>query len=100
MFEINMAKRRTRKDKESAKHNFTISWKPEIEKVLFEPNVNRQTKNIKNHPHPKSVIRNNAESTEKGKNLASIKKDIFKSLTLALLILTSELMLYLFLKSK
>ena len=97
-----MAKRRTRKQKEFAKHPVTISWKPsssasgsEAKKTSFEPNVKRQ---IQKYPKPeklKSLRTQNSDYTGKISNLASIKKDVARSLILALIILASEVVLYL-----
>ena len=90
-----MTKRRTRKQKDLAKHTFTISWKPEAKKTDSEPSVKRQ---IQKYPKPeklKSLRTQNSDYTGKISNLASIKKDVARSLILALIILASEVVLYL-----
>ena len=81
-----MAKRRTRKQKQRAKHEFTVSWEP---------------KESKGNPKTKRAINQTVEKDE-AKNLkllqknetSKIKKDIFKSLFLAGLIIGIEVALY------
>jgi len=96
-----MAKRRTKSQKEKAKHSFTVSWKPtnssriEAKKGYFEAGVNRQ-KNFEPSSTTSPAQQNNIP-VYSGQivGLASIKKDIRKSLILAALILASEVMIYL-----
>ena len=96
-----MAKRRTRKQKSEAKHVFTYSWKP----TLNEPKKRHSEANVKGQL-PASFIsvtssdanENNAYKSENNSNLASIKNQIYKSLALALVILASEVVIYLVLK--
>ena len=98
-----MAKRRTRKQKQEAKHRLTVSWKPsalssesEAKKSTSEANVKRQiTKDFRTE-EPKIVKTKGADSMEQNLILASVKKDIAKSLILSGIILASEVVLYLF----
>ena len=100
-----MAKRRTRKQKESAKHAFTISWKPGLDKnsskaksSLNEPTVKGQFPNKKIEAPFKAKKKKNPDSMAKDGYLSNIKRDIIKSLSLALIIVGFELMIYLALR--
>ena len=97
-----MAKRRTRKQKESAKHAFTMSWEPKKKESptkaksnLSEPAVKRQIKKIQGLASLKPKIGKNANSMVKDGYLSEIKRDIVKSLSLALVIVGLELVIYL-----
>ena len=90
-----MAKRRTRKQKEKAKHQFTLSWHLEPKKASSKADVKGQFgKGTKLKKLQKSKIEN-AKFTAKLDSLASIRRDILKSLLLASLILSLEVMIYL-----
>jgi len=96
-----MAKRRTRKQKEFAKHPVTISWKPsssasgsEAKKTSFEPNVKRQFNNENKNSNRSDVNLKGTYLSEKSYDLASIKKDMLRSLILATIIFASEIVLY------
>lgn len=93
-----MTKRRTRKDKQQAKHQFTVSWSPgssEAENLNSEPSVKRQIITGSKLASKNFVKTKKASNLVKESNLASIKKDIIKSVALAGLILASEVVLYL-----
>ncbi len=90
-----MAKRRTRKEKLSAKHNFAISWNPEPKKDGPEPNVKRQLPKTINSNSSNTKADKSAEFTEKSTLLATIKKDLAKSLLFAASIIASEVVIYL-----
>lgn len=90
-----MSKRRTRKQKEEVKHPFTISWHPEAKTTDSEANVNRQIKKPLDTIAAKSVETKSPKITAQYSDLASVKRDIVKSLSLASLILASEVVLYL-----
>jgi len=97
-----VAKRRTKKQKQSAKHKFTLSWKPsslnqdfKAEKRSDKPDVKRQIQIDKKTEILKNIKTEIAVNSVKQNNLASIKKDILKSLILAGIILASEVVLYL-----
>jgi hypothetical protein len=77
-----MAKRRTRKQKERAKHRFTLL-------------VKGQFQNATKPKKTKAAQPKKAKFLAKQGDLASIKREIFKSLILASLILGLELMIYL-----
>ena len=94
-----MAKRRTRKQKESAKHTFTIGWDEDILKKESKAKtdeskyiVKRKLKNVSSGTKSQATITKNAVFLTKDYNLASIRK---KSLIIASLILSLETVLYL-----
>lgn len=84
-----MAKRRTKKQKEKAKHTFDLSWSPS------EPDVKGQFNFEPKKPRSSSHKHESALSLAKDGSLASIKKDIVKSLIIVSLILALEVVLYL-----
>jgi len=97
-----MAKRRTRKQKEAAKHTFTVSWDPSADKAsskakssLSEPTVKGQFKNRQKPGSAKPKTVKNANYMVKDESLSNIKHDIVKSLSLALVIVGLELVIYL-----
>lgn len=91
-----MGKRRTRKEKLSAKHQNLISWSPESEKAHSEPNVKRQLTKSASKTSPNQKFNKLARDTDKSSPLASVKKDLTKSLIFAFLIIASETVIYLF----
>ncbi len=105
-----MAKRRTRKQKEKAKHQFAVSWKPA--KLLYQNRQQSTSKSKAKTTTSEAIVKGQfkkrakalklqkskkekAKDTAKDANLASIKLDIRKSLFLASLILSLEIMIYL-----
>ena len=97
-----MAKRRTRAQKEKARHSFNVSWSPtpsvnqtEAKKARLEADVKRQTKSNLKAENLDNIDTKNTVYSVKGTKLGSIKKDIAKSLILSALILASEVVLYL-----
>jgi hypothetical protein len=97
-----MAKRRTRKQKESAKHTFTVNWDPMEDKSpikakssLSEPTVKGQFKKSQSPASTKPKMDKNANFMVKDAYLSNIKRDIGKSLSLALVIVGLELVIYL-----
>ena len=87
-----MGKRRTRKEKEKAIHSFAISWSPEANsKVDVKGHFNSEAKKAS----AKAGHQENAMLLAKEASLKLIKKDIFKSLILASLIVIFEVVLYL-----
>ncbi|OGM14968.1 hypothetical protein A3A76_05560 [Candidatus Woesebacteria bacterium RIFCSPLOWO2_01_FULL_39_23] len=90
-----MAIRRTRKQKESARHNFEISWQPEAKNERLEASVNRQNKQEGVNQHKSSSPRIKSVESVNYKEIALIKKDLLKSLIVASLILGIETVLYL-----
>lgn len=94
--------RRTRKQKEEAKHAFTISWKPENElseseskKDLNEASVKGQFKKDIKPKNPLIEKEKKAVDSTKDADLASVKRKIARSVVLASLILSLELVIYL-----
>jgi len=92
---ILMAKRRTRKDKEKAHHSFSYSWQPEPEKAPSRHNVKGQFVSSLKDTSSKADRAKSANKLAKDDSLASIKRDIVKSLILASFILGAELVVYL-----
>ena len=90
-----MAKRRTKKQKQGARHTFNISWVPGEEIEAGKPGVKGQFNIEPKKPNPSSHKRESALNLAKDASLASIKKDIVKSLILVSLILALEVVLYL-----
>lgn len=94
--------RRTRKQKEEAKHAFTISWKPtqdpgesESKKDLKEASVKGQFKKDIKPKNPQIAKEKKAVDSTKDGDLASVKRKIARSVVLASLILSLELVIYL-----
>jgi hypothetical protein len=99
-----MAKKRTRKQKEKVKYDFLIDWNPDNAKFKNEAKMSDSEAVVKGQfaksqktkkrssPKPKKAI-----TTAKEGYLASIKRDLVKSLILAGVIIASEIMLYLLL---
>lgn len=90
-----MTKRRTRKQKEKAKHQFSISWEPTYKSSNFKPSVKGQFKKPSSLKVKGRLSSKNAKKLAKAGNLASIKRDIVKSLIITSFILALEIMLYL-----
>lgn len=91
-----MAKRRTKKQKEKAKHSFTVSWTPEAKNESSEANVKRQIKNKLPSSKVKSSASKNPNYSVTMLDLASIKKEMVKSVGMAAFIVGLEIMIYLF----
>jgi len=87
-----MGKRRTRKEKERAVHSFGVSWSP---KPGSQANVKRQIVSEPKEAPTKLSKQESAMLLAKEDSLKLIKKDIFKSLALASLIITLEVVIYL-----
>jgi hypothetical protein len=97
-----MAKRRTRKQKSQAKHQFKISWEPLPKANKFEPkrevskaSVKGQFTNTKTPKKYKGIKKELAKISAENKNLGTIKHDLLKSLLLASFIFGLEVVLYL-----
>ena len=89
-----MGKRRTRREKEAAKHQFLLSWKPEAKSDISEPVVKRETEsNLKAQISNVKTL-NKVDISVKTENIALQKRDTVKSLILASLILGAELVIY------
>ena len=97
-----MAKRRTKKQKRQAKHQFLLKWEPE------KPIAKAKARKTVSVPAVKGQIKNQADLNIKAKaklkiadfqanngGLASIKRDLVKSLIIASLVLALEVVLYL-----
>lgn len=89
-----MAKRRTRKDKSTAKHSFTVSWDPTLSKSAVKSQKSQTEAKLSTNPlHTK-----NATNMALNLDLGSIKRDLVKSLSLSLFIIIFELVIYFFWK--
>ena len=90
-------KRRTRKQKESAKHSFTVEWKPSTKSTKSKSPVKGQLNSgtKKKTSGVKKV--KNARHTALGSSTLNLKKEVTKSLFLFSLILGVEVVIYLFL---
>lgn len=87
-------KRRTRKDKQGAKHTFKISWEKGISRRKKTEPVKGQSTNRHKDKKAGTANSKNAKSKAKDGFGKSLKKDIIKSLALAAIILSLEVMLY------
>lgn len=89
-----MAKRRTRKDKETAQHTFTVSWNPELHNLA----VKSQKKDNPASSRTIDPYTKNPSVTAIPFDLASIRQDILRSLATSAFILLFELVIYFFWK--
>ena len=92
-----MARRRTRKQKEGAHHQFTVSWDPNRKRASSEASVKRQIQKDSRSGKLSSTRNDNPEFLADIENTAMIKKEIKRSLIMASAIIAMELVLYLFL---
>ncbi|MBU0572512.1 hypothetical protein KKH23_03405 [Patescibacteria group bacterium] len=90
-----MAKKRTRKQKEKAKHSFAKAHQISLGKDPFEPVVKGQFKTNKKARHELPLTSKKAMDSAKDSNIVEVKKELVKSLLLASLILGIEVMIYL-----
>jgi hypothetical protein len=90
-----VGKRRTRKQKEEARHQFNISWTPQPQKGSSEANVKGQIKTQPESRHDRGQKPKSAKLLAKEGNFEAYQRDIVKSLILASIILAAELVLYL-----
>ena len=90
-----MTRRRTKKEKQNARHPFLVSWNSGTTNASQNTPVKRQldSKPIKLHQPGNEAKK--ADLLDKDNDIVSIKKGITKSLALASLILGMELVLYL-----
>lgn len=93
-----MARKRTKKQKQKAKHQFTISWKPEADSASLEPDVKGQNKTTSPPQAQKESKQKDAYLLGNNLQLGTISHDIYKSLITASFMLALEIMIYLFLK--
>ncbi|OGM02351.1 hypothetical protein A2115_03255 [Candidatus Woesebacteria bacterium GWA1_41_8] len=90
-----MSKRRTRKQKESARHQVSVSWSPSPKRSSAEANVKGQIDSTKGRKLSRQSSSNNPNNSDYIINIATIKKEIKRSLFLASTIVAMELVLYL-----
>jgi hypothetical protein len=91
-----MSKKRTRKQKENAKHTFLISWNPESPNRESEASVKGQFNKASELASKEKLPPKTTQNSAKQDNIDKIKTNILKSLILACLILASEIVLYFF----
>lgn len=89
-----MGKRRTRKQKQKAHHEFTIHWEPSSLKPKIEAGVNRQIVDQTPPASPEASLHKKPQNSAKELDLTGIKKNIRMSLIYTGLILISEIVLY------
>lgn len=90
-----MSKRRTKKEKLAAKHQFAISWQPSTKTSTPQAHVKGQFTNRQVEAGRPGVKEKRADFLDKDSNLSKIKKDIKKSLIIVSLIIGTELVIYL-----
>ena len=90
-----MAKRRSRKQKTSAKHPFLISWSPSTNEPGKTKSVKEQKKSSNSGTSKTSMKKNIAVNKAEIVELDRIRHEIKKSLSLASLVLGLELVIYL-----
>lgn len=93
-----MAKKRTKKQKVEAQHQFSLSWSPRpssFKKQVTGSNVKSQMSVPEVEASGTISNLDSASFSDKSRYSISIKKDIVKSLILAALILASEIVIYL-----
>jgi hypothetical protein len=90
-----VGKRRTRRQKQQAKHQFAVSWTPQPQKVSSEANVKSQIEIKPQARHDRARVSKKAQLLAKQEGFEAYGKDVVKSLILASIILATELVLYL-----
>lgn len=90
-----MSKKRTRRHKINAKHQFALTWAPEPKKDQNEPSVKGYLKGTKPPPISNKLDVKSAEITEKESGSAPTKTKIIKSLIVVSFILALEVVIYL-----
>lgn len=89
-----MAKKRTRKDKKNAQHPFLVDWDENDNESISGVAVKGKKGKEKNSRIKKTKKANNANVLDKSKNAGTIRRDIFRSVLIALFILGMEVVLY------
>lgn len=91
-----MAKKRTKKQKQTAKHRFTLSWEPSNFEAKSQRSVNRQFENELNSTSSKSNTDKSSMDSAQMNVLTQTRRNIIKSLILGGVILGTEVVLYFF----
>ncbi len=89
-----MAKRRTKKDKLTAVHPHTISWNPGMSPEAVKKQNSMKTESAR----LASLATNNTTNMAFNVDLASIRKDLLKSLFISTFIIAFEVVIYFFWK--
>lgn len=90
-----MSKKRSLKQKKHTRHPFLVNWQVEPKKRLELKAVKGQKKAEVKPASASSLDANNAELLDKDTNIASITKQVIKSLVIVSLILGLEMVIYL-----
>ena len=90
-----MAKRRTKKDKSSARHKFTLQWEPSSKNSDLASSVKGQLKNQDSTVNTKPQNAKSADISAQESSGKNVRKDIIKSLILVSFVLSLELVVYL-----
>ncbi len=89
-----MAKRRTKKQKQNAKHAFTISWGESSQTTTSHASVKREKVNSRTRQAHVLKKQKNTSTMAKDDDLVRIKHDLIKSVAVAIFILSLQLVLY------
>jgi len=87
-------KRRTKKQKQNAKHSISYTWEPSSQKNPRHVSVKGQFKNSHKVGIKKNKELKKADKLAKDAPYIQIKRDILKSILIASLIICLELVLY------
>lgn len=87
-------KRRTKRDKENAKHHFVYSWNPSSVEPSKQFTVKRQFSLGSRPKKSGSTDAKKAKDTASKASLYQTKKEIIRSVSLASLIVSLELVIY------
>ncbi len=90
-----MAKRRSKKQKEKAKHQFTISYTPTASGEASKIAVKGQTKTSSSGTNKDAAMPENALNKAEQESFIRSKREIVRSLGLASLVLGLEIVIYL-----
>lgn len=96
-----MSKRRTKKQKINAKHNYfssngiSYNFEEDHKSKLSEANVNRQFVRTKKNPFQKTNKMNSTDIAIKNDSFKAVRLGLIKSILISILIISFELVLYL-----
>jgi hypothetical protein len=93
-----MSKKRTKKQKQTARHDFLITWEPNASEAKSAKGVKRQIQNEPKIKHLSSTAEGNTVDSAQMSDIIKTQKNIIKSLILAGIILGTEVVLYFFWK--
>jgi len=90
-----MAKKRSRKQKENANHQFLVSWSPSTTEAKPDKSVKGQKKSTNSGTISDKTTTKYASNKAERTELDRIRHEVKKSLSLASLVLGLELVIYL-----